>query len=122
VIEALQWSDAASKEYLKFVADSLAGAAVLLILTYRPGYSQPFGDRTYHSRIPPAPPPDEESGRMARALLEASELPEEVRAMVSRKAEGNPFFLEEILRSLVETGALRRANGRYVLARSAGRD
>ncbi|OGL03454.1 MAG: hypothetical protein A3I03_06005 [Candidatus Rokubacteria bacterium RIFCSPLOWO2_02_FULL_68_19] len=120
VIEDLQWMDAASEEYLKFVTDSLAGAAVLLILTYRPGYSQPFGDRTYHSRIALGPLSDEESGRMARGLLEASELPEEVRAMVSRKAEGNPFFLEEILRSLVETGALRRDNGRYVLTRSAG--
>jgi class 3 adenylate cyclase/tetratricopeptide (TPR) repeat protein len=120
VIEDLQWMDAASEEYLKFVAESLAGAAVLLILTYRPGYSQPFGDRTYHSRIALGPLSDEESTRMARGLLEASDLPEEVRAMVSRKAEGNPFFLEEIVRSLVETGALRRDNGRYVLARSAG--
>jgi tetratricopeptide (TPR) repeat protein len=120
VIEDLQWMDAASEEYLKFVADSLAGAAVLLILTYRPGYSQPFGDRTYHSRIALGPLSDEESTRMARGLLEAADLPEEVRAMVSRKAEGNPFFLEEILRSLVETGALRRDDGRYVLARSAG--
>ena len=120
VIEDLHWIDQASEEYLKFVADNLAGAAVLLILTYRPGYSQPLGDRTFHSRVSLQPLSSEESARMARGLLEASDLPEEVRAMVSRKAEGNPFFLEEIVRSLVETGALRRDNGRYVLARSAG--
>jgi len=120
VIEDLHWVDHASEEYLTFVADSLAGAAVLLILTYRPGYAQPLGDRTFHSRISLQPLSSEESARMARGLLEASDLPEEVRAMVSRKAEGNPFFLEEIVRSLVETGALRRDNGRYVLARSAG--
>ncbi|MBI3031118.1 MAG: AAA family ATPase [Candidatus Rokubacteria bacterium] len=120
VIEDLHWIDPASEEYLKFLADSLAGAAVLLILTYRPGYSQPFGDRTFHSRIALQPLSEDESARMARGLLEASDLPHEVRAIVSRKAEGNPFFLEEIVRSLVETGALRRDNGRYVLARSAG--
>jgi len=119
VIEDLHWIDPASEEYLKFLAESLAGAAVLLVLTYRPGYSQPFGDRTFHSRIALQPLSEDESARMAHGLLEASDLPHEVRAMVSRKAEGNPFFLEEIVQSLIETGTLRRDNGRYVLAGSA---
>jgi predicted ATPase/class 3 adenylate cyclase len=120
VIEDLHWIDQASEEFLKFLADSLAAAAVVLILTYRPGYSQPFGDRTYYSRIALHPLSEDESSRVARALLETSDLPEEVRAIVARKAEGNPFFVEEIVRALVETGALRRDDGRYVLARSPG--
>jgi class 3 adenylate cyclase/tetratricopeptide (TPR) repeat protein len=119
VIEDLHWIDQASEEYLKFLADSLAGAAVLLILTYRPGYSHPLGDRTFHSRIVLQPLSEDDSARMARGLLEASELPEQIKAMISKKAEGNPFFLEEIIRSFIETGALRRDNGRYVLAKSA---
>jgi class 3 adenylate cyclase/tetratricopeptide (TPR) repeat protein len=120
LIEDLHWIDPASEEFLKFLADSLAGAAVLLILTYRPGYDQPFGDRTYYSRIALQPLSAEESARMARDLLHATDLPDEIRSIVSRKAEGNPFFLEEILRSLVEIGAIRHDDGRYVLARSAG--
>ena len=120
VVEDLHWLDQASEEYLKFVADSLAGAAVMLILTYRPGYPQPLGDRTYHSRIALLPLSEPDSLRVVQGQLEAPELPGEVRALITRKAEGNPFFLEEIVRSLVETGVLRREDGRYVMGRPAG--
>ncbi|MBI3455344.1 MAG: AAA family ATPase [Candidatus Rokubacteria bacterium] len=119
VIEDLHWLDQASEEYLKYVAESLAGAPVLLVLTYRPGYAQPLGDRTYYSRIVLQPLSEDETVRMAREFLEAADMPAEIRALIARKAEGNPFFLEELMRSLVETGALRRDNGRYVMAGSA---
>jgi class 3 adenylate cyclase/tetratricopeptide (TPR) repeat protein len=120
VIEDLHWIDNASEEFLKFMAESLAGARLLLMLTYRPGYQQPLGDRTYHSRISLQPLNEAESIRIASGALETSDLPAEVRALITRKAEGNPFFMEEIVRSLLETGALKRANGGYVLARTAG--
>ena len=119
IIEDLHWIDKASEEYLGFVADSLAGARLLLIVTYRPGYAQPLGDRSYHSRITLQPLNEAESIRMASGALAASDLPAEARALITRKAEGNPFFMEEIIRSLLETGALKRADGGYVLARPA---
>ena len=52
VIEDLHWIDAASEEFLGFLADSIAAARVLLVFTHRPGYEQPFGDRSFHVRIP----------------------------------------------------------------------
>ena len=44
-------------------------------------------------------------------------MPDELQTLIVRKAEGNPFFVEEVVKSLQEIGALRRDNGRYVLAR-----
>jgi predicted ATPase len=51
------------------------------------------------------------------SLLGTAEVPEPLRAIIAAKAEGNPFFVEEVTRSLLEDGSLRRENGRVVLAR-----
>jgi tetratricopeptide (TPR) repeat protein len=54
---------------------------------------------------------------MAEAILASADLPEELRALVGRKAEGNPFFVEEVIKALGETGAIRRDGERWVLGR-----
>jgi hypothetical protein len=51
VYEDAHWMDQASEEYVGLMADSIATSSVLTILTYRPGYVPPFGERTYHTRI-----------------------------------------------------------------------
>ena len=68
---------------------------VLVILTYRTGYSQPFGERSYQTRIVPGALSIEDSVAMARAMLAAERLPDGLQALLARKAEGNPFFVEE---------------------------
>src|SRR5437016_9858086 len=95
--------------------------AVLLIVTYRPIYAQPFGDRTYYWRIGLHPVDEEAAVRIVRATLGVADLPRELAATIAAKAEGNPFFLEEIGRTLVETGAVRTEDGHLVLAKEIGR-
>src|SRR5437660_10141763 len=92
--------------------------AVLLIVTYRPAYQQPFGDRTYHWRIGLQPVDEHDAARIVRATLGVAELPRELAVTIAGKAEGNPFFLEEIGRTLAETGAVRTENGRLILAQA----
>ena len=117
VFEDLQWMDKATEEYLLFAADSITASRALLILTYRTGYVQPLGERTYYSRIALNALSTEESVRMAHAVLATEGLPEDLKALIVRKAEGNPFFLEEVIKSLREVGAIRRAEGRYVMSK-----
>lgn len=119
VIEDLHWIDSASEEYLKGLIDGLAGAAVLLVLTYRPIYRSPFGEHTYVSRVVLQPLDENDARRLVRATLGVADLPGELAALIARKAEGNPFFLEEIGRALVDTGAVRTEGGRLILARPA---
>jgi len=111
------WMDKATEDYLVFVADSVPTSRFLFILTYRPGYAHPFGERTYHTRIALDGLPTEASVEMAQAMLAADGLPEELKSLIARKAEGNPFFVEEVVKSLLEVGALQRAGDHYVLAK-----
>jgi len=117
LIEDLHWIDSASEQFLATLVDSVPAARVLLVFTYRPGYANPFGDRSYFTRIVPAPLSADDSARMAAAVLATDSLPAELRALVATKAEGNPFYVEELVKSLEEGGAVRRTNGRLDLAR-----
>ena len=117
VIEDLHWIDSTSERFFGALVDSVPAVRVLLVFTYRPGYPNPFGDRSYFTRIVPAPLSADESARMAAAVLATDALPAEVRALVTTKAEGNPFYVEELVKSLEESGVLRRADGRLDLAR-----
>src|SRR6266508_3890476 len=91
VFEDLHWIDQATAEYLAFIADSVPATRVLLLLTYRPGYIHPLGERTYHTRLVLAALSSDESVRMSEAMLATQSLPDELQALIARKAEGNPF-------------------------------
>jgi predicted ATPase/class 3 adenylate cyclase len=117
VFEDLHWMDKATEDYLLAVADSIAGSRVLLVLTYRPGFAHSFGERSYHTRLALNALSGEDSAQMAQKVLAADALPADLQRIVLGKAEGNPFFIEEVVKSLQEVGALRRVEGRYVLAR-----
>jgi class 3 adenylate cyclase/tetratricopeptide (TPR) repeat protein len=116
VVEDLHWSDSASEQFLTTLIDSVPALRALIVLTYRPGYASPIGERSYVTRLVPAALSPDDSASMAAAVLAAGALPDELRALVGRKAEGNPFYVEELVKSLEETGALRRHEGRLQLA------
>jgi class 3 adenylate cyclase/tetratricopeptide (TPR) repeat protein len=119
VIEDLHWIDSASEQFLLSLVDSVPTLRALLVFTYRPGYANPFGDRTYFTRIVPATLSGDDSARMAAAILDAGALPDDLRRLIGEKAEGNPFYVEELVKSLEESGELRRVDGRLALARPA---
>lgn len=117
VAEDLHWVDPASEEFFTFLSELIPASRILLICSYRPGYRHPFGDRSYHVRLTLRPLSGGEIAEVAGSLLQADALPPEVRRLVASKAEGNPFFVEEVTKSLLEDGALRRHDGRVVLTR-----
>jgi DNA-binding NtrC family response regulator/tetratricopeptide (TPR) repeat protein len=119
VVEDLHWIDPASEECLVFLADAMPTTRGVLICSYRPGHPHRFGDRSFHVRVTLRPLTAAEMGDISGALLGTADVPDEVGALIAAKAEGNPFFVEEVTRSLLEDGTLRRDNGRVVLAREA---
>jgi len=120
VVEDLHWIDSASEGFLISLADSVPALRALLVFTYRPGYPSSFGERSYFTRIAPAILSADDSARMAAAVLASGALPDELRRVIEGKAEGNPFYIEEVVKSLEESGALRRDAGRLVLAGGPG--
>jgi class 3 adenylate cyclase/tetratricopeptide (TPR) repeat protein len=111
VIEDLHWVNQQSEEIIQLIVDLVGSSHLLLLLTARPGYQYTLGDRSYFNRMSLSQLPPEEGDRMALEALGEMDLPKQIQELISLKAEGNPFFIEEVVRSLVETGALVNDNG-----------
>jgi tetratricopeptide (TPR) repeat protein len=109
--------DGSSEEYLAATMDSVAGMSLMVVLTYRVGYAPPFGTRSYHTTCTLTPLSEVEALAVAGSVLGSTQLPDEVRAALMEKAEGVPLFVEEVARTLLDLGILRREDGGYRLVR-----
>jgi class 3 adenylate cyclase/tetratricopeptide (TPR) repeat protein len=103
-VENLHWIDATSEEWLAALVDRLAGAAVLLLTTYRPGYRPPWMDKSYATQLALPGLTPSESLVVVRSVSRMAPLPERLAQEIVARAAGNPFFLEELTRSAVEEG------------------
>jgi class 3 adenylate cyclase len=104
VVEDLHWVDAISEEYAASLVERVAGAPILLIFTYRPGYRPRWGDRSSGTQLALTPLGPAESRSIVRATPAGAPLPAEVTERILEKAEGNPLFLEELARVAAEAG------------------
>ena len=104
VVEDVHWIDRTSEEFLNTLIERLVAARVMLVATSRPGYRAPWMDRSYATQITLAPLAAEDGAKLVRAVTGAGAPPENVSAILAR-AEGNPFFLEELARSDAAAGA-----------------
>ncbi|MBD0328489.1 MAG: AAA family ATPase [Thermoleophilia bacterium] len=116
VVEDLHWADPTMLDTLDELAERLEGAILFLctaradLLRSRPDWG---GGRRSFSSLPLDPLSTDESRRLVASLLDVEELPEGARRLILERSEGNPFFLEEIVRRLVDDGLLARADGRW---------
>jgi class 3 adenylate cyclase/tetratricopeptide (TPR) repeat protein len=117
MFEDLHWSDAATTEFLRYILDSVPAGRLLLLATLRSGYAPPFDERSYVNRLALHNLAPEDTTRIAKTLLSATNLPCELQSLIHQKAEGNPFFVEELVKSLRETGGICRDGERWVLDR-----
>jgi transcriptional regulator with AAA-type ATPase domain/tetratricopeptide (TPR) repeat protein len=104
VLEDLHWIDRTSEEFFATLADVLGGARILLVATYRPGYSPPWSDKSYATQVPMLPLAPEDSLRILRSVLDRNGVSETVLQLILARAEGNPLFLEELARAVREQG------------------
>ncbi len=118
VFEDLHWVDAESQGLLDALVESLPTARLLLLVNYRPEYSHRWVGKTYYSQLRLDPLPPESSEELLRALVGEHEELDPIKQMLAERAEGTPFFLEECVRTLVETGALTGERGAYRLAKA----
>ena len=103
-IENVHWMDPTSEECLAHLAGAIHGLPLLLVMTYRPGYRPPWLGHAYASQLALRPLSDDASRRLLRSVVGAAALGPEVESQVLSRAEGNPFFLEELGRAVVEHG------------------
>jgi tetratricopeptide (TPR) repeat protein len=121
VFENLHWIDAETQVFLDGLVESLPTARVLLLVNYRPEYEHGWGQKTSYTqlRLDPLPPASAED--LLRSLLGDDVGLEPLTQRLIKRTQGNPFFLEESVRTLVETQVLVGPQGAYRLARALPR-
>jgi class 3 adenylate cyclase/DNA-binding winged helix-turn-helix (wHTH) protein len=105
VLEDLHWSDPSSEEWLVALVERMVGAPLLVLGTYRPGYRPGWLDKSYVTQVTLAPLPDAASLRIVQEVLPPAAQTAPLVPRLLATAEGNPFFLEELARTVVEQGA-----------------
>jgi class 3 adenylate cyclase/tetratricopeptide (TPR) repeat protein len=116
VCEDLHWSDSETQALLDSVMESLPTAQLLLLVNYRPEYQHGWGSKTYYTQVRLDPLPPGNADEFLHALLGADASLTPLTHLLIARTEGNPFFLEESVRTLVETGVLVGKPGAYRLA------
>jgi len=118
VFEDLHWIDTSTEEYLGAFLDSVASTPIMLVLTFRLGYTPPFGTRSFQTGLTLDSLSEAEAMAMAGRVLGTDEFPVELRAALMDKAEGVPLFVEEVTKTLLDLGVLRRENGGYRMVKT----
>ena len=144
VIEDLHWIDQATEEVVSGLVDDARSLSLLLVLVFRPEYLNHWEDQNHHSRIavtrlaspsvaemvravltrPHAtrvalgPISPQQSSEMVRGLLGIKRVPPALEQLVAQSADGNPLFIEELVLSLIQAGALTDRGEEWVLTSS----
>jgi class 3 adenylate cyclase/predicted ATPase len=115
--EDLHWMDKSSEDVLKYVLESIPGARVLMIFTYRPEYVHTWGSKSYHSQVNLNRLSNRESLTMVAYLLGTEEIDRDLEELILEKTEGVPFFIEEFIKSLKDLKIIKKKNNKYYLAK-----
>jgi class 3 adenylate cyclase/tetratricopeptide (TPR) repeat protein len=115
VFEDLHWIDSETQALLDSLIESLPTARMLLLVNYRPEYQHGWGSKTYYTQLRIDPLPPESCGELLQALLGDDSSVEPLKPLLIQRTEGNPFFVEESVRALVEMQVLAGERGAYRL-------
>jgi DNA-binding NtrC family response regulator/tetratricopeptide (TPR) repeat protein len=120
VFEDLHWIDAETQSVLDTLVESLSSHRVLLLVSYRPEYQHTWGNKSCYAQLRLDPLSPENAHALLDRLVGPDETAATVRAELIERTGGNPFFLEESVRTLVETRVLVGDRGTYRLGQPFG--
>jgi class 3 adenylate cyclase/tetratricopeptide (TPR) repeat protein len=115
VLEDLHWMDSESLAFVDSLIENLPKAALLLLVNFRPEFRGTWGAKSYYSHIRIDPLPPLGAAELLRDRLGDDSSLRALREMLIERTQGNPFFLEESARTLIESGALVGSRGDYRL-------
>src|SRR6516162_7923615 len=113
VFEDLHWIDAETQAALDRLVESLPTTRILLLVNYRPEYRHDWGGKTYYRQLRLDPLVPERAEELLETLLGGNAALAPLKRLLIARTEGNPFFLEESVRSLVDDGVLAGERGAY---------
>jgi class 3 adenylate cyclase/tetratricopeptide (TPR) repeat protein len=117
VFEDLHWNDSLSLGLLNELIVAAQGARFLLVVSYRPQFRDEWRHRPNYRQIRLDPLTSDSLAGFLQALLGSNDSLDALKSFLVERASGNPFFGEEIVRRLIDTGTLEGTRGSYRLAR-----
>jgi class 3 adenylate cyclase/tetratricopeptide (TPR) repeat protein len=114
-IEDLHWIDAGSEVWLEQMVEAAAGSKTLLLLNFRPEYRAAWMQKTWYRRLPLLPLTSTAIHDLLRDLLGADPRIAGLADTIYESTAGNPFFAEEVVQNLIESGGLEGSRGAYRL-------
>ena len=102
----------------KAVIGWLTGARILLLLLYRPEYTHPWGSKSFYNRVGLSQLTSKSSAELIRSILQVGEAVPELEGFIVERTTGNPLFMEELTRTLLENGSIRCEDGACLLLRN----
>ncbi len=115
IFEDLHWLDAETQAFLSLLSESVATARILLLVNYRPEYRHEWGSKTFYTQLRLDPLGKAEAQELLTALLGDGTALQPLTQLILEKTEGNPFFMEEVVQTLVEEKVLAGERGHYRL-------
>ena len=115
LFEDLHWIDSETQAMLESLVESLPTSRLLLLVNYRPEYQHGWANKTYYTQLRLDPLPPESAGEILNSVLGNDHGLQSLKQLLIERTEGNPFFLEESVRTLVETKVLVGERGNYHL-------
>jgi tetratricopeptide (TPR) repeat protein len=115
LFEDLHWIDSETQAFLDSLIESLPTSRLLLLVNYRPEYQHGWSNKTYYTQLRLDPLPPESAGEILNSVLGSDDGLQSLKQLLIERTEGNPFFLEESVRTLVETKVLAGERGNYHL-------
>ena len=106
--EDLHWADKSSEEVLALILESIPGARVLMIFTYRPEFVHTWGGKSYHNQTNLNRLSNRESLTMLKNLLDTERIDPDLEDLILEKTEGVPYFIEEFVKSLDDLNMIER--------------
>jgi predicted ATPase len=119
--EDLHWMDKSSEEAAKHLLESIPGARVAMIFTYRPEFVPTWSSKSYHSQVTINRLSNRESLTMMSHMLGSEDISPDLQELILGKTEGVPFFIEEFLRALKDMELIERTNNSYHLTQDMDR-
>jgi class 3 adenylate cyclase/tetratricopeptide (TPR) repeat protein len=118
LLEDLHWFDGGSEGFVELLVEAAAEARTLVVLNFRPEYHAAWMERAHYQRLPLDPLGPEAIGGLLEDILGNDPSVAGLPAMIRGRTGGNPFFVEEVVQSLVESGSLAGSKGAYRLTAS----
>ncbi len=117
-IEDLHWIDKTSEEFLTYFIEGMPSASMLLLLFHRPEYTSVWTSKTFYSQVRVDQLPEIPSAELVQAILSEGQVSSEISEFIVTKTAGNPLFIEELTRGLMEAGSLIKDKDHYTFSAS----